>query len=214
MFTSIAQCNSRPLKMVQRVANPYHMCILLNLLLLSSPQIKIVVLKIIHHIIQINIPFEVFEEATYLLTRDSNSLGHRILNKVQPKVRFEKSNFLRFIYNYLISMRSKMWNTADMDSDGVLAVTLTITDFMRETCGMSQTGWCEYIREEITDALLNIENLSLAESDVVLSLLPGGEYGGMTAGEPAMTSENETVTILGYSSTWKSQQELLKPGQD
>lgn len=118
VFTSIAECSTHPLSMVQKVANPYHMSSLLNLLLLSSPQVKIVVLKIIQHIIRIKIPFEVFEEAVNLLTRDPNSMANRILNRVQPKVRFEKSMFLRFLYNYLLSMRSKMWNTKDAESDG------------------------------------------------------------------------------------------------
>lgn len=97
--------------------------------------------KIIQHIIKVKIPFEVFEEATHLLTRNEKSLAHRILNKVQPKVKFEKSKFLRFMYNYLVSTRSKMWTTGDMDSDGILAVTLTITAFIRDTCGMSQSSW-------------------------------------------------------------------------
>ena len=31
--------------------------------------------------------------------------------------------------------------------------------------------------------------------DIVMSLLPGGEYGGMTSGQPAITNKNETVTL-------------------
>jgi len=44
IFTSIATSSSHPLSMVQRVANPYHLSSLLNLLILSSPSVKIVVL--------------------------------------------------------------------------------------------------------------------------------------------------------------------------
>ena len=91
--------------MVQKVANPFHISTLLNLLLLSSPQVKIVILKIIQHIIKIKIPFEVFEEATQLVTRNQKSFAYKILNNVQPKVKFEKSKFTRFLYNYLLSMR-------------------------------------------------------------------------------------------------------------
>jgi hypothetical protein len=91
---------------------------LLNLFILSSPQVKITVLKIIQHIITIKIPSEIFEAAVQILTKDPNSLISRILNKVQPKVKFEKSNFLRFLYNYLFTMRSKMWSSNDAESDG------------------------------------------------------------------------------------------------
>lgn len=47
MFTSIATVSPYPLSMVQKVANPYQLETLLNVLILSSPRIKIVVLKII-----------------------------------------------------------------------------------------------------------------------------------------------------------------------
>ena len=82
IFTSIATCSSHPLSMVQRVANPYHLSSLLNLLLLASPSVKIVVLKVLQHIVRISLPFEVFEEAVRILTRDENSLAYRILHKI------------------------------------------------------------------------------------------------------------------------------------
>lgn len=47
IFTSIATCSSHPLSMVQRVANPYHLSSLLNLMLHASPEVKIMVLKIL-----------------------------------------------------------------------------------------------------------------------------------------------------------------------
>lgn len=118
IFTSIATCSSHPLSMVQRVANPYHLSSLLNLLLLASPSVKIVVLKVLQHIVRISLPFEVFEEAVRILTRDKNSLAHRILHKIQPSAKFESSMFLRFLFNYLVSLRSKMWSATDAESEG------------------------------------------------------------------------------------------------
>lgn len=118
IFTSIATCSSHPLSMVQRVANPYHLSSLLNLLLLASPSVKIVVLKVLQHIVRISLPFEVFEEAVRILTRDENSLAYRILHKIQPSAKFESSMFLRFLFNYLVSLRSKMWSATDAESEG------------------------------------------------------------------------------------------------
>lgn len=138
---SIAECSEKPLSMVQRVANPYQMSTLLNLFILSSPQVKIVVLKIIQHMITIKIPSEVFEESVQLLTKDPNSLISRILNQVKPKVKFEKSNFLRFLYNYLFSMRSKMWSTNDAESHGQYAVTLTVSELLRTINSMEGSIW-------------------------------------------------------------------------
>lgn len=105
IFTSIATCTSHPLSMVQRVANPYHLSTLFNLLLVSSPQIKILIIKIISHIVHISIPKEVFEEAVRVLTRHDTSLANKIINEVDSQIKFEESLFLKFLFNYLVSIR-------------------------------------------------------------------------------------------------------------
>jgi hypothetical protein len=84
MFTSIATVSTYPLSMVQKVANPYQLETLLNVLILSSPRIKIIVLKIIQNLIKIAIPFEVFEETIRIISKDSNSQAFEIINKVVP----------------------------------------------------------------------------------------------------------------------------------
>jgi len=53
LFTSIALSSSHPLSMVQRVANPYSLSSLLNLLLAATPEHKVIVLKIIQNLIAI-----------------------------------------------------------------------------------------------------------------------------------------------------------------
>lgn len=81
IFTSIATCSSRPLSMIQRVINPYYLSSLLHLLLVSSPQLKITVLKILQHIVQIHIPFEVFEEAVRVLTSDKKRWAYKLVHE-------------------------------------------------------------------------------------------------------------------------------------
>jgi len=73
MFTSIATVSPYPLSMVQKVANPYQLETLLNVLILSSPRIKIIVLKIIQNLIKIASPFEVFEETITIISKDPKS---------------------------------------------------------------------------------------------------------------------------------------------
>ena len=88
---------------------------MLNLIILSSPRIKIVVLKVIQNLIKISIPFEVFEETITLITRDPKSIAYEILNNVLPGVQFEDSLFLKFLYNYLLSVRHKMWTKSEIE---------------------------------------------------------------------------------------------------
>ena len=113
--------------------------------------------------------------------------------------------FLKFLFNYLLSLRSKMWCASDAESEGQYAVSQTVSATLRVIGSVHGKGdfWSRVLKEETTKALLNIGNLRLDEADAILSLLPGGEYGGVTAGHQALTSKNQIVTVLGYSSSWK-----------
>ena len=124
IFTSIATSSPYPLSMVQRVASPKQMEVLLNLLLLASPRIKLVVLKIIQNLIKISIPFEVFEETIVQLTKDEKGQAYEILHKVVPSVKFEDSKFLQFLYNYLLSIRMKMWSKTGIECKCLSLLTL------------------------------------------------------------------------------------------
>ncbi len=131
IFTSIATTSPYPLSMVQRVANPVQLETLLNLLILSSPRIKIIVLKIIQNLIKIAIPFEVFEATIKLITKDTKSQAYEILNKVIPSVQFEDSQFLKFLYNYLLSIRHKMWSKSGIESEGQYAFSCELLRTLR-----------------------------------------------------------------------------------
>jgi hypothetical protein len=42
----------------------------------------------------------------------------------------------------------------------------------------------------------------LPEVDTLFCLLPGGEFEGVSAGDAALTQNEETVIVLGYSDKW------------
>lgn len=56
-----------------------------------------------------------FEETIKIITKDPNSQAYEILNKVIPSVKFEDSLFLKFLYNYLLSVRHKMWTKTGIE---------------------------------------------------------------------------------------------------
>jgi len=72
----------------------------LNLLLLSNPKIKLIVLKIIQNLIKIGLPFEHFEEAISQIDKnsESNLLSEIIRN---GEIDVKGSRFISFIFNYL-----------------------------------------------------------------------------------------------------------------
>ena len=195
------------------MANPYHLSSLLNLLIVSSPQVQIVVVKILQSMVQIAVPFEVFEEAIRVLTRDPNSLAHHILHGLKPQAKFDGSMFIKFLFNYLLSLRTKMWSPTDAGSEGLYAVSRAVAAMLRAISsahGQAQNQtWGQLLMKETRAALLGIGELQVEEADAFFSLVAGGEYGAITAGDPALTSSDEVVSILGYSATWKPSEVLL-----
>jgi hypothetical protein len=53
------------------------------------------------------------------------------LNKVVPQVKLEESKFLKFLYNYLLSIRHKMWTKSGIESEGQYGVTQEISEIFR-----------------------------------------------------------------------------------
>ena len=66
----------------------------------------------------------------------------------------------------------------------------------------------------LSDALIRIDDLPIEEADTILSLIPGGEYGMITAGDMALTNKGDQVVVLGYCEDWIKAQELEKKAKD
>jgi hypothetical protein len=109
MFTSVALTSSQPLALVSKVASPYMLFTLLNIISIASPRTKMLALKIITNIIRIGIPAQIFEQTIKLLEQTPNSLGNKILT-VESKIKFESSSFLSFLFKYMLYIRSAMFN--------------------------------------------------------------------------------------------------------
>ena len=70
---------------------------------------RLLVVKIFSNLIQTSIPYEIFEESIDLATKDPSSQASQVYQKVSPQIRFEGAKFVQFMYNYLVSIRHKMW---------------------------------------------------------------------------------------------------------
>lgn len=218
IFSNIANKAPNALAMVQKVATPSHVCKLLSLLLGASPTVKAIVLRVIENLVRIKLPRELFDESVQLLAKDSRSLAARIL-ATETKIKFKESSFLRFMINYLTHVRGCLWSPNNIESEGQYAVTQIVTGAMRVMASVEggtegKTAWSAEIRQELAQALLAIDTLTLCELDTMMCLMPGGEYEGVSAGDAAMTSKDETVICLGYSSLWNAPSRLFKGKSD
>jgi hypothetical protein len=188
--------------MIKRIANPYHLSTLFNLLLVVQPDLKIRVVKILRNVTKTKVPSEVFEAAVALQTRNEESFSWKIVSSVRTTVKFPNSKFLQLMYNYLKHIREQMWSNTGAESDGMYAVSQVLSDFLRDVMSGGTSQWASAINSELKKALLNLKALTSSESDIVVGLLPGGEYKALVAGDLAVTDKGDSMTVLGYSENW------------
>jgi len=91
---------------------------LLNLLVFASPRSKVIVLGILQNLISVQWSTPIFEEGVKKFMEDKESYGYELMTKVNPSIKFEKSLFLTFIYNYIVTIRTKIWAKSAMESQG------------------------------------------------------------------------------------------------
>lgn len=119
LFSNVASISEQPLSMVQRVANPFHLTCLLNLLLISSPRSKITVLKIIQNLIRVEIPSEVFEETTSICKQNQSEKTSSFFEEMDAqRVKFNDTDFINFLFSYLMQIKSTMWSNDKIESQG------------------------------------------------------------------------------------------------
>jgi hypothetical protein len=121
-FTAVALTSDHPLALMQKIANPLALSQLVTLLMGASPRVKCIVIKIMDNLITMKIPLEVFSESINLATTDKRSLAYKILN-MKTKAKLDGNAFLKFIFNYLLTVRSYLWSNRDIDSEGQYCVT-------------------------------------------------------------------------------------------
>ena len=102
--------------MVQRVANPYMMQILINLFAFCEPRNQILVLKVLQNILYLGIPAEIFDNTVEAIS-DRNA---QVDNKV---VHFKfKSQFLRYFFAEMYQIRDAMFSETNIQSAGAYEV--------------------------------------------------------------------------------------------
>lgn len=126
------------------IAHPQRIATLLSILILGNPSMKILVIKILEHLIMI-LPPDLFEESVTLITsNDSRSYPAHLLDKVKTKCKIGGSNkFTRLLFNYLVSIRNKIW-ARKFESKGMYGVSTALVVLLRK---MFETTVWRYLHE-------------------------------------------------------------------
>ena len=161
------------------------------------PQHGIIILKILENLIKLGIGTEVLDEA---FSETRNTLWSRHIFKVKTHVDFEDHHFLQFIFNTLLSIRSSQWDKQKMQSQGSYSTSSGLVKILKLIL-RSETNptWKNAIISLLDKFLSNIEDYSLEEFDILMSLFEGGEYHGMTYGTYGKTDQNKKFIIVGFT---------------
>jgi hypothetical protein len=164
-------------------------------MILGNPSMKILVMKILEHLIMI-LPPELFEESVSLITTNPKFYQSQLLSKIKTRSKIGLSNkFTKLLFNYLISIRNKIW-ARKFESQGMYGVSTALVILLRK---MFETTVWRYLHEaELKSSITQIGQMSFQEKDIILSLF-GGDLQGLSAGNTAYDKNENKITLLGFS---------------
>jgi hypothetical protein len=107
--------------------------------------VKVIILKIIQQLVRVHqISYKVFDQAVQQVVAQSaapqedgpggsgETEASIIFNSIKPSIAdFDGSPFLKFLYQYLYSIRSKMWSKMHLESEGAYAVSAELIRTVR-----------------------------------------------------------------------------------
>lgn len=207
LFTNVAQTSAHPLALVSKVASPYMLYLLLNFMLIASPRTKLLSLRIVSNIINIGIPKQVFEQTIKLMEQQPDSLGNKILQSFKTSIKFENSAFLQFLFQYLLSIRSAMFDKQEVQSQGNYEISQDIARIFRRIMTTNDSAneqgkdWNSTIKNAMVNAFNSLEKLSQAEQDALFAIQIGADFTRISIGNPAITNQKQLIVVLGYSET-------------
>lgn len=111
LIASVATGNAYASHILFNIAHPQRIGTLIGILYNGNPVLKILVIKILEHLIHI-LPPELFEESVKIMISGTNAKSYQatLLQKIKTKVPLGNSNvFTKLLFSYLIAIRNKIW---------------------------------------------------------------------------------------------------------
>jgi len=205
LIASVATGSAYASHILFNIAHPQRIGTLIGILCNGAPALKMLVLKIMEHLVHI-LPPELFEEAVKIMTTGANagSYQHQLLEKVQTRSSLGRSNsFTRLLFSYMLAIRNKIW-ARKFESQGMYGVSTALVNLLRKM--LENSVWRHLHEQELKESIQQILVLSFEEKDAILSLF-GGELQGLSTGVVATDKNDNKITLLGFADQWIEDQE-------
>ena len=120
-------------------------------------------------------------------------------------MRFEGAAFVQFLYNYLLSVRNKVWSPGASESQGQYFVSCEVVRLLRCFVETPATEYAPYraaIETQLQRFLDHYNETHFEESEALLCLLGGGDFLGLSCGSVGRTRNDNKITVLGFAKEW------------
>lgn len=159
MIASVSTNNAYASHILFNISHPQRIGTLIGILCNGTPALKIVVIKILEHLIAI-LPPELFEESVKIMTTGPNAKSYQatLLDKVKTVSSLGKSNsFTRLLFSYLLAIRNKLW-VRKFESKGMYGTSTAIVNLLRKM--LENSVWRHLHESELKEAVYNMNDLS------------------------------------------------------
>jgi len=205
MLASVATNNAYASHILFNIAHPHRIGTLIGILCNANPSLKVLVIKILEHFINV-LPPELFEESVKIMTTGSHAKSYQamLMEKIQTQCPLGKSNkFTQLLFSYMLAIRNKIW-ARKFESQGMYGVSICLCNLLRKM--LENSVWRHLHEAELKASIAMLTTLQFQEKDAILSLF-GGDITGLTTGVVAQDKNENKVTLLGFSDQWIEDQE-------
>ena len=189
--------------MVFNIVTSNELTILVDLLVCGPPRHGYSVIKIFSNLFKIRLPDNIFDEAVKWLSQIDGSLHQKIMNNIKIRNKFEGTPFLRFLFNYTVSIRSAMWDDSHFEGSGSFILSSMMLGLLRMI--LSSDAYPKYQKELVSaiDHLIDhIDTYALEEFEPLINVMNGAEYLGLGLGTNGVWTDGSMFTVLGFVKEW------------
>jgi hypothetical protein len=200
VFTSIALNNSQIFEFVMKVTKPSQLAVILRLLMKCNYRHGMIIIKIIENLINIGFDPSLFNEAIEGVKKAKEA---QHVFDLKPITKFDKSEFLQFLFNYLYSIRACQWTKREFEGSGGYSISCGLVRIFRSILSSEiQPDWKEHIEATMDNFVENIDTYSIEEFDTMISIFDGGEYLGLNIGSYGMNKDKSEFIVAGFVKRW------------
>ena len=179
-YSSLAQVSPAALALVQQLADPRKLNVLLQFMIGSLSRGKIIALRILQALMKLDFPIEIFDRAVEISCKNAqkencNPLDLEVKEFIDSKSKLDLSTvpFFKLIYSMILKVQEMIWTDSLQvnKSRHVTCFELTRVFKSLPQNGEKNIFMHKHIQSKINEVLMQIETCSGPEMETIMSII-------------------------------------------